>query len=44
VFVPEKLVVSFKPGQSMLERVQGRGQMPAVVGAGTSPTGGQAAR
>jgi nucleoid DNA-binding protein len=26
VFVPEKLVVSFKPGQSMQERVQGRGK------------------
>ena len=26
VFVPEKYVVTFKPGQSMLERVQGRGK------------------
>ena len=43
VFVPEKFVVTFKPGQGMVERVQGRGQTAVAVGAGTWPTGGQAA-
>ena len=43
VFVPEKFVVTFKPGQNMQERVQGRGQTPEAIGSGTSPTGGQMA-
>ena len=44
VLVPEKLVVTFKPGQTMQERVQSTKQTPVTIGAGTSPTDGEAAR
>ena len=37
VFVPEKLVVTVKPGQIMQQRVKGTKQTPMTVGAGTSP-------
>ena len=43
VFVPEKSVVTFKPGQSMQERVQSTKQTPLAVGAETSLTDGQTA-
>ena len=42
MYVPEKLVVTFKPGQSMQERVRGRGQTAIAVGAADF-AGGQTA-